>query len=41
MERDGFGTLADDDLESLSVMLAALSRRAEELLAARRNGGMA
>ena len=42
VEEDGFGTLADDDLESAVVILTEAAERARALLAARReNGGSA
>ena len=42
VEGDGFGTLADDDLESAVVILTEAAERARALLAARReNGGSA
>lgn len=39
VEEDGFGTLADDDLESAVVILTEAAERARALLAARREGG--
>ncbi len=39
VEGDGFGTLADDDLESAVVILTEVAERARALLAARREGG--
>jgi hypothetical protein len=39
VEEDGFGTLADDDLESAVVILTEVAERARALLAARREGG--
>ena len=38
IENDGFGNLADDDLETVVVKLAELSRRAGDILAARKKG---
>ena len=38
VEGDGFGTLADDDLESAVVILTEAAERARALLAARREG---
>lgn len=38
VEADGFGTLADDDLESAVVILTEAAERARTLLAARREG---
>ena len=40
IDEDGFGTLADDDLESLVMLLGELEARANQLLAARRERGM-
>lgn len=39
IENDGFGNLADDDLETMVVKLAELSRRASDILSARKEGG--
>lgn len=39
IESDGFGNLADDDLETVVAMLAELSRRAGDILSARKEGG--
>ncbi len=38
VEEDGFGTLADDDLETAVVILTEAAERARTLLAARREG---
>ena len=39
LDGDGFGTLADDDLETVVVMLGECEARAKALLKARREGG--
>ena len=39
VEADGFGALADDDLESAVVILSEAAGRARAVLAARRGGG--